>query len=274
MAEAAAQLSALAQNRAVPPGQDATNRTLPMPVAGHTSAPTTSASAPSAATSPPASARQAAGTPSASAQWTPISAPASARRPTAATAAGRRLRPGLVAAIVLIVLAGTVAVALLLPNLVRPTTGSGATSAGTNTDRANSAPAGPDSTKAASTAPPTPSGPSANPSSEIPAQKPTTAELAQAVTDYYGLLPHNTDAAWKLLTASYQRQTGGRDRYEDFWNDMDTVTVTSVRATAPDRVQATLTYVEKSGNRKSTERRSFRVVRSGDVLEIDQSSVI
>ena len=110
--------------------------------------------------------------------------------------------------------------------------------------------------------PPAPTEPSATRSSQAPAE-PTTAELSQAVTDYYALLPDDTDAGWERLTASYQRQTGGRDSYEDFWNDIDTVTVTDVSATAPDRVQATVTYVEKSGNRQSSERRSFRLVRSG-----------
>ena len=115
--------------------------------------------------------------------------------------------------------------------------------------------------------------PSATPSSQAPTE-PTTAELSQAVTDYYALLPDDTDAGWERLTASYQRQTGGKDSYEDFWNDIDTVTATDVSATAPDRAQATVTYVEKSGNRRSSERRSFRLVRSGDLLKIDQSSVI
>ena len=57
------------------------------------------------------------------------------------------------------------------------------------------------------------------------------------MTDYYGLLPDDTDAAWDLLTASYQRQTGGRDSYEDFWGDMDSVTVSDVSATTPDRAR-------------------------------------
>ena len=87
-------------------------------------------------------------------------------------------------------------------------------------------------------------------------------------------MPDDTDAGWERLTASYQRQTGGRESYDDFWNDIDTVSVTDVSATLPDRAQATITYVEKSGNRQSTERRSFRLVRSGDLLKIDQSSVI
>jgi hypothetical protein len=110
--------------------------------------------------------------------------------------------------------------------------------------------------------------------SASPTGAPTAAELTRAVTDYYGLLPDDTDAAWELLTASYQRQTGGRDSYDDFWGDMDSVTVTNVSATTPDRAEATITYVEKSGNRKSTERRSFQLIRSDGVLKINQSAVL
>ena len=158
----------------------------------------------------------------------------------------RRLRRGLIATIVvLIVLVAATTIGLLATNSERQTAG---------TD-------------------PAPTAPSATQSSPA-SGAPTAAELSQAVTDYYALLPDDTDAGWERLTASYQRQTGGRDSYEGFWNDIDTVTVTDVSATAPDRAQATVTYVEKSGNRQSSERRSFRLVRSGELLKIDQSSVI
>lgn len=123
------------------------------------------------------------------------------------------------------------------------------------------------STATTSTAPTT--------SSEAPsAVQPTAEELAQAVVDYYALLPDDTDAGWQLLTPAYQQQTGGQDSYERFWNDVDTVTVSDVRSTLPDQVQATITYVQKSGNQRSTERRSFQLVDSGGTLKINKSSVI
>ena len=260
MAEAAAQLSALADGRASLPRPGAADRTQPMPMPAPETAPV---SAPTAALPP-------AGTPDTPVQRSvapapapPPHAPTLRRQAAAAPATERRRRPGLVAAVVvLIVLAGTAAVALLLPNFERPVASSDPSPAVTNTPGTQSAPAEPASTE-----------PSATQSDEVPAE-PTSAELAQAVTDYYGLLPDDTDAGWELLTASYQRQTGGQDGYEQFWKDMRTVTVSDVRATAPNRVEATLTYVEKKGKRASTERRSFRLVRSGGVLKIDQSSVI
>ncbi|HYI52887.1 MAG TPA: protein kinase [Microlunatus sp.] len=171
--------------------------------------------------------------------------------PVAAPPKPRRRRGLVIATVVLVVLLGALAVALLVTQ-ERPTAGTGSTPPAPSTTRSSESPAEP-----------------TNRSGE-----PTTAELSQAVIDYYALLPDDTDAGWERLTASYQGQTGGKDSYEDFWKDIDTVTVSDVSATAPDRVQATVDYVEKSGNRQSSERRSFRLVRSGDVLAIDQSSVI
>jgi hypothetical protein len=187
---------------------------------------------------------------------TPVAAPVAApewRVPEPVTAVRRpapapttRRRRGLVAAIVvLVVLLATVAVALLLTDREQPTVPSGSASTAPATARSGDA-----------------------------TVEPTEAELTQAVSDYYALLPDDTDAAWERLTTSYQRQTGGLDSYQGFWNDIDSVTVSELSATLPDRVQATVSYVEKSGNRRSTERRSFRLVRAGEVLKIDQSSVI
>jgi hypothetical protein len=146
--------------------------------------------------------------------------------------------------VVVVIVLAVIAVVLLLPNLDRLT-------GGTN-----------------------PSGTSTASAQSTSTQPPTAAELAQAVTDYYALLPDNTDAGWALLTPSYQRQTGGRDSYDSFWNDIDTVTATAASGTTPDKAQATITYVAKSGNQKSSERRSFTLVRSDGVLKIDKSSVI
>ena len=268
MAEAAAQLSALVHGGAGSPRPGATDRTLPMLVPGDTSLPS------DAPTSAPRPALQPAGPPDTTVQRPAIPGSAPLQQAAAAPAAGRRRLRGLIAAVVvLIALAGTAAVALLWPNLERPAAGSGPSPGVTNTRGSDSAPADPTSADPTSAAPST-SKATTTQSTEVPAEEPTAAELAQAVTDYYGLLPDNTDAGWELLTPSYQRQAGGRDGYEDFWDDMDTVTVSAVRASAPDRVEATITYVERSGNRRSTERRSFRLVRSGRVLKIDQSSVI
>ncbi|MDN5761874.1 MAG: protein kinase [Microlunatus sp.] len=253
MADAAAQLSALVDGRASSPRPSGTEPTLamPAPVPERSSAPA------------PAPARSVADPPDTPARQTAIPNSPAPPQHRAAPTKRRRRRSGLVAAIAIaIVLAGAAAVTLLWPTQEQPAANSDPSPSATSTRSAEATSAEPTSTQ-----------PSATQSSKAPATQPTTAQLAQAVTDYYGLLPDNTDAGWDLLTASYQREAGGRKGYESFWNGIDTVTVTGVRATTPDRVQATLTYVEKSGD-KSTERRSFRLVESGGVLKINQSSVI
>ncbi len=264
MAEAASRLAALvdAGAGAARPGSArpvTAESTLLMPSLEEPSAPVTAPTAPIPGATTPSTPIQTpvipaeppsgpAQAPSGPPRPSVVVAPEPVGQPPAAPTNQRRRRRGLIVVVlVLILLAGATAVGLLLTK-ERPTAGTG-TGSGTTTE------------------------PSATPSSRAPAE-PTTAELSQAVTDYYALLPDDTDAGWERLTASYQRQTGGKDSYEDFWNDIDTVTATDVSATAPDRAQATVTYVEKSGNRRSSERRSFRLVRSGDLLKIDQSSVI
>jgi hypothetical protein len=163
-----------------------------------------------------------------------------------------------VAIVVLALLVVAVGVALLWPTLTSPSAGSDPSPGASRSDS------------------PTGTTESAEPSPSEPATTggPTTEQLAQAVTDYYALLPDDTDAGWDRLTSAYQRQTGGRESYEEFWKDMDTVSVSDVRATAPDRVQATITYVAKSGNQLSTEQRSFRLVDADGVLKINASAVV
>ena len=167
--------------------------------------------------------------------------------------------------------AGIIAAATLLPKLgqpsAEPSSDAPATSVSTaaSTEPSTTAP----TQSAVSTPAQTPS-PTATPTtSEIPA-----AELTKAVTDYYALLPDDTDAAWERLTPAYQSKTGGKKSYEDFWKTIDSVTVTSAKATGPNSVEAAISYVEKSGNKKSSERRSFTLVDSDGTLKIDQSAVI
>lgn len=267
MAEAAAQLSALADGRTsslppVPPGSTGPTRVMATP--------------PPADDTPPMGATVALPPePPAESPSTPV--PSALDRepgttepgPTGGDSAGSGRRRGLVVVLVLAVAAAAVALAVLLPQLGQPsaepsdapTTSS---SQEPSTAPSTAAPSQNASTPAQTATPtPTPTG------SDIPA-----AELTKAVTDYYALLPDDTEAAWELLTPAYQRKTGGWDSYERFWKSIDTVTVTSTKATGPKNVEAAITYVEKSGNGKSSERRSFALVKDGDVLKIDQSAVI
>lgn len=241
MAGAAERLASVAAGGAAqptPPGADQTRVRPrdPVPAAATVALPTAGAAGPAHRPPDAESARP---------------GPVPVRRP------GRKRLVGVLLALALVIAGATAALVLRDRGQPLADAGPGAASA---TDAR--------SREASSSSPvPTPSG---NPTSTAP----TSAELTRAIQDYYALLPDDTDAGWDLLTASYQGGVGGRESYDDFWNDIDTVDVGGLQATAPDQVQATVRYRAKSGNKTSTERRSFRLVPEGGVLKIDASSVI
>lgn len=107
-----------------------------------------------------------------------------------------------------------------------------------------------------------------------PASADRATQLASAVTDYYALMPEDTEAAWTRMTPDYQtNHAGGRGSYEDFWADVADVTVSDVEATPPDQVVATLTYYFHSG-RVDVERTAYRLVDDGGVLKIAATEVL
>ena len=261
MAEVAAQLSALADSRGAPlppvapaPPPGGATRVMPVPPESSPATAATVVAQPPAAQPPGAAAPPAASGPTAE------PAPTPARR-----------RWGLIAVLVLIVAAGITAAVILLPRSNQASPDPADTPATSTTGSVESPAASPPSESTASTPAPSPTPtPTATPTaSEIPA-----GELTKAVTDYYALLPDDTDAAWERLTPAYQSKTGGKKSYEDFWKTIDSVSVSSAKATEPNTVEAAITYVEKSGNKKSSERRSFTLVDSDGTLKIDQSAVI
>ncbi|HEU5271852.1 MAG TPA: hypothetical protein VFU36_18165, partial [Jatrophihabitans sp.] len=103
---------------------------------------------------------------------------------------------------------------------------------------------------------------------------PTDGQLAQAIIDYYALLPDNTDQAWNRLTEQYQHGTArNRQYYQSFWDAIESVSTSSVTGSAPDSAQATLTYTYKDG-RVVTEQTAFTLVPQDGILKIDSSSVL
>ena len=105
-------------------------------------------------------------------------------------------------------------------------------------------------------------------------ETPTAAQLAGTITDYYALVPDDTDRSWSMLTPSYQKSpSGGRKAYENFWAAVDRVSVSGVTGKPPDRAEATVTYVYKDG-RVVRERTAFGLVDDGGTLKINSSSVL
>jgi serine/threonine protein kinase len=171
-----------------------------------------------------------------------------------------------IAALVLVLLAG--AVALVLTQLGSGSghgTAQGATSGATSPSQHTSA-------RSTASSPPAKAGNTAGSGTADNAS--TTAGAVRAIEDYYALLPDNQDTAWNRLTSRYQEgHAGGRDGFAAFWNSMSSVSVTGARSTGPGAVQATVVYVERTGG-VSRELTSFGLVREGGTWKIDSSSVI
>ncbi|HEY5882488.1 MAG TPA: serine/threonine-protein kinase, partial [Nakamurella sp.] len=99
-------------------------------------------------------------------------------------------------------------------------------------------------------------------------------ELAAAVTDYYALMPANTEAGWARLTPGFQSGIAqNRAYYNSFWGGINRVVASEVTGTAPDTVEATITYYFTGGN-VSVERTAYRLVQDGGEWKIDSSSVL
>ena len=121
---------------------------------------------------------------------------------------------------------------------------------------------------------PSSAAPSSSPTSTPVNARPTAAELAGAIDNYYALMPGGTDQAWSRMTSSYQTGTaGGRRSYERFWGAVRQVTATDISGTPPDRATATITYVARNGE-VARERTAFRLVRDDGVLKINSSTVL
>ena len=161
---------------------------------------------------------------------------------------------------------------------VTPATSSGTPAASTRSPSPSPSPGAstPTATTRSSTAPPSTPPPSTPPPSTAPgsSRPASTTELAQAVTSYYALLPSRRAEGWSRLTRSYQTgHAGSRQNYDRFWSSISHVSVSGVSGGSPDRAEATVTYLFADG-RTVRERTSYRLVRDGGVLKIDESTVL
>jgi serine/threonine protein kinase len=107
----------------------------------------------------------------------------------------------------------------------------------------------------------------------VPSTGSTKAQLAQAVTDYYALMPNNLNAGWSRLTPAYQGgHAGGFSGYKRFWAAVQSVSTSNVTGQPPDSASATITYHYKDG-RTVVERTRFRFVREGGQWLISETSI-
>ena len=101
----------------------------------------------------------------------------------------------------------------------------------------------------------------------------TPEQLQQAITDYYALMPANMPAAWKRLTANYQKNhSGGFTGYQNFWNPVQRVTVFDVSAKQDGTVDATIEYFFRDG-RVIEEQTSYGLLAEDGLWKINSSTV-
>ncbi len=103
---------------------------------------------------------------------------------------------------------------------------------------------------------------------------PSPSALAAAITDYYAMLPGDTDQGWAHLTSKFQNGTAhDRQYYQRFWDGVGRVTASDAKSTGPDTVQATITYYFKDG-RTVVEPTVYTLVSQNGILKIDDSNVL
>ncbi len=73
------------------------------------------------------------------------------------------------------------------------------------------------------------------------------------VTDYYLLLPGDTEAAWTRFTEAYQAELGGYEKYDGFWRTIDAVSVEGIEVNEL-VVDVTLAYTTDGSTQTETRR--------------------
>jgi len=193
----------------------------------------------------------------------------------------RRNRRGpWIAALVVLLVIGAVAIAVALanrsntPTAGRSTGGSaGSTGSSSQASSSTSPSSGPAQTTPASSTPASGTSP-ATPTPTPTVASGTAATLAKSITSYYALIPSDLQAGWQRLTPTYRRTTaGGFNGYRDFWGQVQRVSVANAIGRPPNTAEATITYFYKDG-RVITERTSFNLVQDGGQWEINGTTVL
>ncbi len=92
-------------------------------------------------------------------------------------------------------------------------------------------------------------------------EEPSSGDPAAFVTQYYALMPDDTDTGWSMLGGALK--SGGRSSYEAFWGGIDGVTVSNVTTESPTSVVYDITYDQANGG-SSSETKRITLERHGD----------
>jgi serine/threonine protein kinase len=102
--------------------------------------------------------------------------------------------------------------------------------------------------------------------------KPTAQQLADAITNYFQIVPGDLNTGWNLLTSHFQKSRAKNwGTYVGFWNTVDHVDVTSVQGQPPHTATANLVYHYKNGQVVS-QTTTFQLQRQDGVLKIAAES--
>jgi serine/threonine protein kinase len=135
-----------------------------------------------------------------------------------------------------------VVVAILLVVRQKPPQDNAAPPAQTPATSASVTPPAPSSTPSPSPTPPT-SATSAPPTSPTVSTVSSSKTAAQALQDYYLLLPGNPQAAWNLLTDKFKTSRNQTyDKYKSFWGQYRKVDASGVKEVGKNQVTAHVTY--------------------------------
>ena len=164
-------------------------------------------------------------------------------------------RRGRVAALVALLVLAALVVAFVVVQLAgqdddrTPTAGAGSSPSASPT-RSSPGSSAPETTVEESTSPP-PSTPTTPPSSTPPPgpAQGSAAEVQEAITSYYALLPQDPEAAWELTGPRLRAEVDGRAGYIGFWSTYRSVSISDVRAQDGSlEAAASVTYTENDGD--------------------------
>ncbi|MDT8915912.1 serine/threonine-protein kinase [Amycolatopsis sp. PS_44_ISF1] len=197
-----------------------------------------------------------------------------ASAPPGSPGVDRRRRPMILAGIgALLVVLAVVAIVLVNRNTSGNTAGPSpsssqppASSPAPSPSESPATPTIPTTPPSSSSAPPTSS--SAPPSSSANPSQTTV----QALQNYFGLLPGNTDTGFTLLSKNFLAKRGQTlDSYKRYWRQFSGVSVSNVQQTGSDTLNADVTYIRPGGG-KETDPHHYRMVQEDGVWKIDSES--
>lgn len=187
----------------------------------------------------------------------------------------KKAGPLITAAVLILLLIVAFGAYFLWPKSNTPQTGNPSTSASASGGAPTSAGEQPpgSSPQTPSQAPSSPpASTSQPPTSSAVTPPPAATNAAQALTDYYNLIPGDLNAGWARLTDNFKAGRGlDFGQYQSFWSQFADVVATNVAQQGDNVVSATINYTRKDGSTFS-EQHTYTLVQVNGSWMIDNQS--